>query len=150
MKIPLLLLCLFSISIHAKQYAPLQTQTLDSKRIFTQGKVTYLKFWATWCAYCVEEMPKLQQSHEYAQGAYQVISVNIGFNQTLEGVKRYLGKHNYNFPTVFDSDGTITRQYAVLGTPQHILIDAQGKEIYRSGLFTDQLAQKLAHLRGLK
>ncbi|OCQ19248.1 thioredoxin [Pseudoalteromonas luteoviolacea] len=150
MKIPLLLLCLLSISAHAKQYAPLQAQTLDTQRISTQGKVTYLKFWATWCAYCVEEMPVLQQSHEDAQGAYQVVSVNIGFNQSLEGVKHYLGKHHYNFPTVFDSDGTITRQYRVLGTPQHILIDAQGREIYRSGLFTDQLAQKLAQLRGLK
>ncbi|KZN42076.1 TlpA family protein disulfide reductase [Pseudoalteromonas luteoviolacea] len=148
MKTLIFVLSILCLSAHAKQYAPIEAKALNEQTISTQGKITYLKFWATWCAYCVEEMPVLQQSYEDAKGAYQVISVNIGFNQTLEGVKRYLGKHNYNFPTVFDSDGIITKHYAVLGTPQHILIDAQGNEVYRSGLFTDQLAQKLAQLRG--
>ncbi|KZN44321.1 TlpA family protein disulfide reductase [Pseudoalteromonas luteoviolacea] len=141
------LMCLLSATAHAKQYLPLEAQTLDARTISTQGKVTYLKFWATWCAYCVEEMPILQQSHNSANDTYQVISINIGFNQNRDRVKHYLTKNKYDFPTVFDGSGAITKHYSVLGTPQHILLDEQGNELYRSALFTDELAQKLLQLQ---
>ncbi|MCF6441974.1 TlpA family protein disulfide reductase [Pseudoalteromonas luteoviolacea] len=147
---PLLILLGVHTNIYANTYPPLLANTLDGQAISSQGQVTYLKFWATWCAYCIEEMPLLEQSYQQANTGYQVISVNIGFNQNKRSITNYLKKHGYRFPTVFDSDGSITRQYAVLGTPQHILLDGSGNELYRSALFTDELASKLTELQGRK
>ncbi|MCG7536168.1 TlpA disulfide reductase family protein [Pseudoalteromonas sp. OOF1S-7] len=138
------ILLALSATATAKSYPPLQAATVEGQAVSSTNKVTYLKFWATWCAYCVEEMPLLQQTYENSQGRYQVITVNVGFNQTVEGVKTYLNRYGYQFPTVFDSTGAITRQYQVTGTPQHILLDANGTEIYRSALMTDELKQHLA------
>ncbi|WP_462170636.1 TlpA disulfide reductase family protein [Pseudoalteromonas xiamenensis] len=144
----LLLITLLSCSLMAKEYAPLSTQTLDSQPVKSKGKVTYLKFWATWCSYCIEEMPLLERTYEQANGGYQVIAVNIGFNQSERGVRAFLNKHQYQFPTVFDASGEITQQFKVLGTPQHILIDEHGQEIYRSALFTDELKTLLETYQG--
>ncbi|TMP34401.1 TlpA family protein disulfide reductase [Pseudoalteromonas rubra] len=145
-----IVLLALSTTAAAKPYLPLQARTVADQSVSSSGKVTYLKFWATWCAYCVEEMPLLQQAFENRKESYQVIAVNVGFNQTVEGVKTYLNRYGYQFPTVFDATGSITRQYRVTGTPQHILLDASGKEIYRSALFTDELRQHLATLAGDK
>ncbi|MDK1290288.1 TlpA family protein disulfide reductase [Pseudoalteromonas umbrosa] len=147
---PLFILLGIHTNIYAKTYSPLLANTLDGQAISSQGQVTYLKFWATWCAYCIEEMPLLEQSYQQANTGYQVISINIGFNQNKHGITHYLNQNGYRFPTVFDSDGSITRQYYVLGTPQHILIDEFGNELYRSALFTDELASKLTELQGRK
>lgn len=141
---------LLSTTTMAKEYLPLSAQTLDQQTINTQGKITYLKFWATWCSYCIEEMPLLEQSYEQANGGYQVIAVNIGFNQSERGVLAFLNKHHYQFPTVFDASGDITKQFQVFGTPQHILIDEHGQEIYRSALFTDELKHQLQQYQGAK
>lgn len=146
----LLLTTVLSLPVMAQQYSPLTAQTLDQQTLSSQGKVTYLKFWATWCSYCIEEMPLLEQSYQDANGGYQVIAINIGFNQSERGVKAFLNKHHYQFPTVFDASGEITQQFKVLGTPQHILIDANGNEIYRSALFTDELKTQLHKYQGAK
>ncbi|AZZ99985.1 TlpA family protein disulfide reductase [Pseudoalteromonas sp. R3] len=145
-----IVLLALSFTATAKPYPPLQARTLADQPVSSSGKVTYLKFWATWCAYCVEEMPLLQQAFENSKESYQIIAVNVGFNQTAEGVKTYLNRYGYQFPTVFDATGTLTRQYRVTGTPQHILLDASGTEIYRSALFTDELRQHLTALTGAK
>ncbi|WP_231105447.1 TlpA disulfide reductase family protein [Pseudoalteromonas luteoviolacea] len=146
--LPLLMLFTTHVFSATAPYPPLNATTLDAQQVSSKAKVTYLKFWATWCAYCVEEMPLLEQSYQQANDGYQVIAINIGFNQSQRGVVSYLKKHDYQFPTVFDSDGSITRQYQVLGTPQHILLDGHGNELYRSALFTDELANKLSKLQG--
>ncbi|WP_194868556.1 TlpA family protein disulfide reductase [Pseudoalteromonas sp. PPB1] len=145
-----ILLLALSVTATAKSYPPLQADTLQGQAISSKGKITYLKFWATWCAYCVEEMPHLQQAYEQSQGRYQVIAVNVGFNQTIQGIKTYIKRHDYPFPVVFDATGDITHQYQVTGTPQHILLDANGTEIYRSALLTDELKQHLATQSGVK
>lgn len=82
-----IVLLALSFTATAKPYPPLQARTLADQPVSSSGKVTYLKFWATWCAYCVEEMPLLQRAFEKSQESYQVIAVNVGFNQTVEGVK---------------------------------------------------------------
>ncbi|ALU43636.1 TlpA family protein disulfide reductase [Pseudoalteromonas rubra] len=145
-----ILLLTLSTMATAKSYPPLQAETLQGQAISSKGKMTYLKFWATWCAYCVEEMPHLQQTYEQSQGRYQVIAVNVGFNQSIQGINTYINRYDYSFPVVFDTTGDMTRQYQVTGTPQHILLDANGTVIYRSALLTDELKQHLATHSGVQ
>ncbi|WP_440054603.1 TlpA disulfide reductase family protein [Pseudoalteromonas sp. T1lg65] len=121
-----------------------QTTTLNGEQINTQGKVTYLKFWATWCRYCVEEMPMLEQISNTANTDLQVLSINIGFNQSPQLVTRFLASHNYTFATAFDHTGDLSQQFDIVGTPTHILLDPQGNEIYRSALMNDELKKQLA------
>lgn len=131
------------------QAPELTAQTLTGRSIdlsqFRGEKPVYLKFWATWCNYCKAEMPHLQSIKDNYGDEVEVISVNVGFNQTPAGAQAYMQRNGYDLPVVFDADGAITRSFNVVGTPQHILIDRDGHIAYRTFLATDQLDQMIEH-----
>ncbi|MBD1581866.1 TlpA family protein disulfide reductase [Pseudoalteromonas sp. S16_S37] len=126
---------------------PFKATSISGETLPTGKSPIYLKFWATWCSYCLEEMPHLQGTYEHTKDTLEVISVNIGFNQNLGLVKRYMAKHDYTVPTIFDERGELVKKYNVTGTPTHILLDSQGKEVFRSALLTDELKQRLSALK---
>ena len=46
---------------------------------FQDRKVVLLDFWATWCAPCVQTMPKLQEIHEeFEERNVEILAVNLG------------------------------------------------------------------------
>src|ERR1700757_1276101 len=46
-------------------------------------KAVYLKFWATWCVPCREQMPHFERTFESAGPDLAIIAINAGFNDTL-------------------------------------------------------------------
>ncbi|MBY4677751.1 TlpA family protein disulfide reductase [Marinobacterium arenosum] len=106
----------------------------------------YLKFWATWCSYCVEEMPHLQASMRKYGDRLAVQTVNVGFNDSQANIRQLYQKNQLDIPVIFDSKGEITARYGVIGTPTHLLIDRNGVVRYSSHLLTDQLEETLAAL----
>ncbi|TMO71329.1 TlpA family protein disulfide reductase [Pseudoalteromonas aurantia] len=140
-------------SLNTVAYAtPSNTTTFSATSITGQqlpegDAPIYLKFWATWCSYCLEEMPHLQETYQETHNKLQVIAVNVGFNQNIGLIRRYMNKHRYTIPTIFDAQGHLVQQFKVTGTPTHILLDSDGNEVYRSALLTDELKQRLEALK---
>lgn len=59
-------------SEQAGQQVSFTTTDLDgnfvsSEELFSQNEVTMVNFWATWCGYCVGELPELEQIHQQLQ-----------------------------------------------------------------------------------
>jgi len=121
----------------------LSGETYSSEKL-KGNKAVYLKFWATWCSYCQEEMPHAQHTFEQSGDNLQVISINVGFNDSIKRIKRYFSKENYNLPVVFDEKGELFRKFELYGTPEHILINKEGEIIHRSALLNDKLIELLA------
>ncbi|GLX79922.1 hypothetical protein tinsulaeT_32620 [Thalassotalea insulae] len=109
-------------------------------------KPIYLKFWATWCSYCKEEMPHLQKIFDRYGHNIEVVAINIGMNDSIKRIGRFFEKYQYNLPVVFDEKGELVEKFMIRGTPQHILIDEQGKIVHRSALITDDLHNKIVQL----
>ena len=97
-----------------------------------KGKVVFLNFWATWCPPCRREMPYIEQLYkEYNYNKDDVIilgvaSPNIGEEGNEEYIKNFLKKNGYNFPVVFDKDGSMIFQYGVYAFPSTFIIDKEG------------------------
>ena len=97
-----------------------------------KGKVVFLNFWATWCPPCRREMPYIEQLYkEYNYNKDDVIilgvaSPNIGEEGNEEYIKNFLKKKGYNFPVVFDKDGSMIFQYGVYAFPSTFIIDKEG------------------------
>jgi len=90
-----------------------------------KGKGVVLNFWATWCAPCKAEMPALEEAYKKHGGSsFTVIGVN--YQQETPAVKRYLKKSAVSFPIVMDTDGVLSKKYAVLGLPSAFFIDRNG------------------------
>jgi thiol-disulfide isomerase/thioredoxin len=88
------------------------------------GNHTVLNFWATWCAPCQQEMPVLQAASQDHPTELQVIGMNVG--ESLQQITPFLESYGINFDIAMDNDGSVQRNYAVLGLPITFFIDPEG------------------------
>lgn len=120
-----------------------QAFTLKGKAVqlsdYIGEKPVYLKFWATWCRYCKIEMPHLQAIYDEYGAEIEVLSINVGLNDSIERVEKLFDDKGYSLPVVFDKQGELTTRFNVVGTPHHILIDKEGNIAYRTFLASDKL-----------
>lgn len=107
-------------------------------------KPIYLKFWATWCSYCIEEMPHFQHMNDAYKDDMEFVAVNVGMNDSLARINKFIQGNQYSMPVSFDEKGDLVSAFNIIGTPQHIIIGTDGKIIHRSFLITDDLEQKVA------
>lgn len=113
---------------------------------FRGSKPVYLKFWATWCTYCKVEMPHMKAVLDEQGEALEVLTINVGLNDSVERIEQLFADQGFQLPTVFDADGAITSQFGVVGTPHHVLINREGQIIYRTFLASDTLDDKIQQL----
>jgi thiol-disulfide isomerase/thioredoxin len=103
-------------------------QTIDLASYYGK-KPVYLKFWATWCVPCREQMPHLKHVYEQAGAEMAVIAVDVGFDDSVEDVRRYRQELGLKMPIVFD-DGSIGEAFHLRVTPQHVVIGRDGRILY--------------------
>jgi thiol-disulfide isomerase/thioredoxin len=102
--------------------------TIDLGQLYGRQAV-YLKFWATWCVPCREQMPHFEHAYETAGSDVAVVAVNIGFNDTLVDVRDYERKVHMTMPIVID-DGRLAAAFHLRVTPQHVVIGRDGRILY--------------------
>ena len=94
------------------------------------GSVVLVSFWATTCAACVREMPRLAGLFEkYRSRGYRTVAVAMPYdppNRVLD----YLQRYPVPFDVALDTDGTVLRAFGdVPGTPTSFLVDKRGNII---------------------
>jgi thiol-disulfide isomerase/thioredoxin len=102
--------------------------TIDLGALYGK-KAVYLKFWATWCAPCREQMPHFEHTYETAGPDLAVIAVNAGFNDSVEEIQKYRRVLRITMPIVLD-DGRLSAAFNLRVTPQHIVIGRDGRIQY--------------------
>jgi thiol-disulfide isomerase/thioredoxin len=66
-----------------------------------RGRPVLVNFWATWCLFCVTEMPALDEFARRHQGRVTVIGINVGEPpETVEAFARQVGVH---YPLLLDT-----------------------------------------------
>lgn len=134
------------------QSAPaLKLTTIDGQTIDLAAlrghKAVYLKFWATWCVPCREQMPHFEKTWRGAGDDLAVVAINIGFDDTLEQTRTYRRDMHITMPIVRDDDGRIGEQFGLRVTPQHVIIDKNGRIAYVGHLADAKLDAALAQAR---
>src|SRR5690554_6901591 len=61
-------------------------------------KPVYLKFWATWCQPCRQQMPHFQHVQEKYGDEIEVIGINLGLNDDLGSVKDTIAEFGLTMP----------------------------------------------------
>lgn len=101
-----------------------QPHTLAAYR----GKPVILYFWASWCPYCVDEMPELSLFRDsYQDEGLEVLAINI--LESTEHVRGFIKEKDLSYPVLLDESGRVTRSFLVRATPTYIFIDKDG--VYR-------------------
>ncbi len=89
--------------------------------------LTILAFWATWCGYCAEEMPVMDETIPYLQKhGINIIPVARG-DDTPEKIKQFFKRGNIkNVESVIASSRLLHKDLGVASYPTFIAIDKDG------------------------
>jgi peroxiredoxin len=105
----------------------------------------FLVFWATWCPYCIQEVPLLKELYaKLSPKGLKILSINIGYNDPLLRVQAFQKKFELPYPILYDANAMVSRQFGVVGVPFSVLVDRDGKIVYRSNRTPDNLEAFLA------
>jgi len=110
-------------------------KTLDGKTITMadlRGKVVLVKFWATDCVTCMQQMPAtIADYRHYEPKGYVTMAVAMSYDKP-NYVENYAQTRKLPFPVALDSQGKLAQAFGdVRLTPTAFLIDRQGHIVKR-------------------
>ncbi len=89
------------------------------------GKVVVLRFWATWCAFCKDELKAVEPIwSEHRDRGLLVLAVNAG--QNARDIGDFVAELGVSYPILLDPGSEITRGHGVIGLPMTLVIDRDG------------------------
>lgn len=121
-----------------------ELQSLDGNTIKLsemRDKNVILNFWATWCGYCVIEMPDLQKLQEAHKDDLLVLTVNVG--ESKEDVQKFMKENNLNLTVVLDEKMNVANTYGIRSYPTTIAVNKKGEAVsgYVGMLTYEQMEQ---------
>ena len=116
-------------------------QMIDLGRIYGK-KPVYIKFWATWCVPCRQQMPAFEKMYESLGDKIQFVALDIGLSDDLDSIKTFKEKYELKMPIVMD-DGSLAKAFNLRVTPQHVLIGRDAKFAYFGHADNEDLANAI-------
>ena len=99
-------------------------------RYVTPGKYTIIDFWASWCPYCIKELPEMKEFYtDMKDKGVEIVGVAV--RDSLEDTRAAVSKHGLEWPIVYNTGRLPYDIYGFSGIPHHILIGPDGKIISR-------------------
>lgn len=95
-----------------------------------RGHPVLVYFWASWCTYCTEEMPRLVIVQEkYHERGLHLLAINI--MESPGTIREFFIEAGLSLPVLLDPEARIAQQYNVRATPTYFFIDRDGTLVSR-------------------
>ncbi len=90
-----------------------------------RGKAVLLNFFATWCRYCEQEMPALEEAYRtYADQRFVVLAIDL--DETDLAITAFRDEMGITFPILVDRGSNVARVYQIVPLPTTYFIDRSG------------------------
>ena len=116
---------------------------LKLSQLMVKGKYTIIDFWASWCLYCIKELPELKRLRSELGEKVEIIGVAVRDipNDTRAMVK----KQEIGWPVLYNTGRLPYNIYGFTGIPHHILVDPDGVIVSR-GESAAQLYERILQI----
>jgi thiol-disulfide isomerase/thioredoxin len=104
-----------------------ETVTLQQ---YKGSKPLYLKFWASYCRDCLQQMPHLQKLYQKYGDRIQIVAVNLGVNEDAESIESIQKRFDLQMPIAVDKSGKLAKAFNLIATPYHVLLDGGSNIVY--------------------
>ena len=92
-----------------------------------RGKAVVINFWASDCAPCKQEMPRLV-SFADSSSSRGVVVVGVDVLEYRKGpAQAFIRRYRATYPMVFDPTGSTVGPWGVAATPQTFFVDRRGR-----------------------
>lgn len=115
-----------------------------------RGTPTILNFWATWCAFCVEEMPDMETASQALGDGVRFVGVDRE-DPNREAARELAAETGVTYELLIDADGSFFRAVQGRGMPTTVFVDEDGVIRYRHAgpLSAEQLLELAEEHLGL-
>lgn len=107
-----------------------------------RGRYVLLNVWASWCGYCIVELPGLQELKDrYADKGLDVVAVSVDADKGIESIGRFLENRGIGDVALnHDYANEVQRSLPVNVLPVSFLIDPEGRVLYSFGGSTNWMS----------
>ncbi|MBD5358248.1 MAG: TlpA family protein disulfide reductase [Bacteroides sp.] len=136
-----------AITAPGQPFIDFEGETLDGKSttfasFVKPGKYTLVDFWASWCPYCIKELPDMASLYQrWKDNGLEIVGVAV--RDTPDDSKAAVSKHNITWPVIYNTQRKPYDIYGFSGIPHHMLIGPDGKIVSRD----ESLSQIEARLK---
>lgn len=108
-----------------------------------EGKFVLLNLWASWCPFCIDEMPLFQEFYDkYQNEDFEIVAINRG--EGLEIAKNYAEQLNLTYPLLLNPSDDIAKAYQLRAMPTSYFIDKDGTLLeIKHGAVTEEMLEEL-------
>ena len=118
-----------------KPYADFAAELEDGTPVklsdyMAEGKYVILDFWASWCPWCIGEVPFLKAVYEKYHGPeFEILGVDVA--DKLDKAKMAMEEHGITWPQVYSVERVNGTYYGSRGIPLIILLGPDGTVLAR-------------------
>jgi len=118
-------------------------------RVQPGAPALHLVFFAQWCPPCRDEIAALGEFQaRWGERGYRLVIVGVQARQTGDKLARFAADNETPGEMLFDARGAAQAAYKADRLPTHVVLDANGREVARSGSFDDTVRGAVEGLVG--
>jgi thiol-disulfide isomerase/thioredoxin len=94
----------------------------------------HLVFFATWCPPCVRELDALVELEaRWSERGYRLVLIAVQNRHTAPRLADFVAERKPPGRLLFDVGGAAQKRWSAERLPEHVVLDASGREIARAG-----------------
>ena len=132
----------------------IEGKTVQTDTIANNCNPLIVAFFATWCKPCDRELKSIDEVYDdwQRETGVRIVAVSIDQAQNINKVKPLVDPNGWRYEVLLDPNGELRRALGIQSVPYTILLDGNGKIVYKHNGYTDgaefELYKKVKEVAG--